>query len=92
MTASKPSVSQAMQQLIDRVETEIPFDLPIEVLCAGTCHGCAKKLLEYLRTEVDEWQSQLDAGQVPSFGELEKRARTARKIHQQLVKNQLITA
>ena len=55
--AHKPDTRTAMRQLIDRVRNEIPFGLPEEALCGDTCKGCSTKLLIYLETELDEWET-----------------------------------
>ncbi|MCX4025290.1 hypothetical protein [Spartinivicinus marinus] len=86
----KPSTSVAMQDLINQIRSAIPFDTPESVLCAGTCHGCSKKLLEFLSRELDDWESQLQSGEIPTLGEIDRLAKTSKKIYRVLQKNRLV--
>ncbi|ROS05334.1 hypothetical protein EDC56_0864 [Sinobacterium caligoides] len=86
----KPATNTAMRQLITTVRSVMPFSIPIQELCSGTCRGCAKKLLEYLDTELSEWEARLDDGESPGFNDLRQLTKTSRKIHAALVRNGLI--
>lgn len=86
----KPDTRTAMRQLIDRVRNEIPFDLPEAALCGDTCQGCSSKLLIYLETELDEWETRLADGAIPSFSDLSRLAAKSKKIAQVLYQNGLL--
>lgn len=86
----KPDVSTAMRGLIQDVKRTIPFDMPAARMCGGRCIGCPKKLLNYLEGELEHWQSRLDGGHVPSFGDLSRLGRSSRKVYSALQKNQLL--
>ncbi len=86
----KPDTQTAMLDLIEQVRTAVPFDTPIDELCNGPCTGCSKKLLEYLDMTLEEWEQKLACGEQPTFGDLNKLAKTSRKIYTQLQKNDLI--
>jgi len=88
----KPDTATAMRNLIRQVRETIPFDLPDAVLCADECKGCSVKLLEYLSSELDDWDYKLDQGEIPNFGDINQLARSSRKIYQVLQKNGLIDA
>jgi hypothetical protein len=88
--ARKPDTRTAMRQLIDRVRNELPFGLPEEALCGDACQGCSSKLLIYLETELDEWETKLSDGAIPSFGDLSRLAEKSKKIAQVLHQNGLI--
>ncbi|MGD2118285.1 MAG: hypothetical protein PVG66_08000 [Chromatiales bacterium] len=82
-----------MHNLIQQVRQVIPFDLPEARVCSPhgeSCIGCPQKLLEYLEMELDNWQDRLQQGEVPNFGDLDKLAKSSKKIHAIMVKNGLI--
>ncbi|MBT3057857.1 MAG: hypothetical protein DBP03_16630 [gamma proteobacterium symbiont of Ctena orbiculata] len=79
-----------MRQLIDRARREIPFDLPAEALCGDGCQGCSSKLLSYLESELDEWESRLADGSVPDFRDLSRLAEKCRKTARVLQQNGLL--
>lgn len=87
---TRPDLSTAMQRLIREVRTQVPFDMPEASLCRGPCKGCSKKLLEFLDTELEEWEGRLEEGEVPRFGDLARLERLARKVVAALRKNGLI--
>ena len=87
---NKPDTSTAMTQLIDQVREAIPFDTPAEKLCAGPCTGCPKKLMEYLDSELEDWEYKLDSAEAPSLGDVRKLGKTSQKIYNVLKKNNLI--
>lgn len=86
----KPNTSTAMQLLIEQIKTALPFDKPEHEICAGKCIGCAKKMLEYMGSELDHYQCQLDNGELPSLGDINDLARIAKKVHRNMVKNNLV--
>jgi len=86
----KPNTVDAMQALIKQIREAIPFDTPIALMCNGPCTGCAKKLLDYLDMELLDKEKHLKDGEIPNLGEVEKLAKTAKKIYRSLQKNGLI--
>ncbi len=86
----KPDTRTAMGLLIGQIRESIPFGAPRVQVCTGACDGCSIKLLDYLDTELQDWEYRLADGERPSFGDLSRLARTARKIHDVLVRNGLI--
>ncbi|MCW8878424.1 MAG: hypothetical protein OQK04_00555 [Kangiellaceae bacterium] len=87
----KPCPSMAMLRLIADIRAAVPFDIPESSLCLGPCAGCSKKLIEFLDDQLCDWQSKLDAGYEPRLGDINKLAKTAKKIHKVLVKNNFIS-
>jgi hypothetical protein len=86
----KPDVPTAMRDLIREVRAAIPFDLPEAQVCTGVCDGCSVKLLEYLDTQLSDWEARLDAGERPGLAELSRLARTSRKVYAVLARNGLV--
>ena len=87
---TKPKTPDAMLQLIDQVRTAIPFTISEAELCFGTCHGCPKKLIEYLDTELTDWTDRLDNNEIPLLGDVDRLGRTSKKIYKVLQKNQVV--
>jgi hypothetical protein len=85
----KPDRPTAMRTLIQQVRTAMPFDLPEANLCSGKCNGCSQKLLDYLDTELIDWEYRLQSGEVPDFGEINRIAKTSKKIYRVMKKNGL---
>lgn len=81
-----------MQRLIEQIRMAIPFKLAAEEVCGESCQGCSSKLLIYLETELDEWESRLVDGEIPTFGDLERMAKQSRKIYRILQQNALVAA
>ncbi len=86
----KPDRPAAMRLLIQQIRTAMPFDLPEASLCSGKCNGCSQKLLDYLDSELEEWEIRLKAGEVPDFGDISRIARTSKKIYKILDVNGLL--
>ena len=86
----KPDRPTAMRKLIQQVRTAMPFDLPEANLCSGKCNGCSQKLLDYLDMELEDWEYRLDSGETPDFGDINKIARTSKKIYRVMKKNGLV--
>ncbi|MCV6604103.1 MAG: hypothetical protein OIF34_02290 [Porticoccaceae bacterium] len=80
----KPDLATAMGQLLNQLRTAIPFNTPTEQLCDGACRGCAKKLLEFLDMELEQWEQQLALGVQPTFGDIERLAKRGHKIYRAL--------
>lgn len=86
----KPNTRTAMSQLIAQIRIAIPFDTPLSRLCDGPCTGCSKKLLEFLDSELEDWEYKLEAGELPSLGDIHALAKTSKKVYGVLKKNGLI--
>ncbi len=81
---SKPSTSEAMHGLITRAREYFPFQDPATSLCHDNCRGCAKKLLSYLESEIDAWDSALSEKNAPKLGDIQHLSRLALKIDKAL--------
>lgn len=79
-----------MYELIHQVRDTLPFDLPAAQICNGICHGCSKKLLDFLDIELLDWQQRLDDGEMPGLGDVDRLGRTCRKVYRVLEKNELV--
>ena len=88
--SSKPRTTEAMRALIHEVRTALPLDVSPEEICADECRGCSIKLIEYIAMEMDNWEYRLDDGVIPTFGDLDRLARSCRKIYRALVRNGLV--
>lgn len=88
----KPDTTIAMRQLIQKVRSIIPFDIPEEAICSGICRGCAKKLLEFLDMELEDWEARLASGDHPKLGDIQKLAKQSQKIYTSLQRNGLVAS
>ena len=88
----KPDAKTAMTLLLQQINDTFPFDKPEAEICAGKCTGCPKKVLEYLSSEVDYYQAQLDDNQTPLLGDISRLALVAKKSYRSLVRNNLISS
>lgn len=79
-----------MSGLIRQLREAIPLGLSDEEICGDSCEGCSSKLLIYLETELDSWESRLEAGEVPTLGDLDRLAKQGRKIHRVLQQNGIV--
>jgi len=86
----KPDTPEAMRRLIGEIRRRIPFDLSEKQLCRDGCNACSLKLLEYLSSELENWEARLESGEKPGLADLSQLARSARKIHRVLVKNGIV--
>ncbi|MEH6473217.1 MAG: hypothetical protein V7752_18420 [Halopseudomonas sp.] len=86
----KPSPTTAMQLLINQIRQAVPFELDEAQLCRGPCQGCSKKLLEFLDTELCDWEQRLQRGDTPHFGDIQRLAKTGHRIHRVLSNNGII--
>ncbi|RDH81764.1 MAG: hypothetical protein DIZ80_12820 [endosymbiont of Galathealinum brachiosum] len=86
----KPKTPEAMQRLIDEIRQVLPFDMPEAYLCDGVCKGCSLKLLDYLDSELAGWESRLYDGEVPCLADIQKLAKSSKKIYKVLEKNDLL--
>lgn len=86
----KPDTRQAMLSMINEARASIPFGLSEAELCSGICHGCSKKLLNFLEMELNSWEYRLNQGESPTFGDLQRLAKISRKIFNALAKSGLI--
>jgi hypothetical protein len=83
----KPTCTVAMQALIQEIRSTIPFGIPVSVLCSGVCHGCSKKLIDYLENEIIQWEAVIDQCDEIKLGDISKLANTSKKIYKILQKN-----
>lgn len=88
----KPDTRTAMRLLIEQIRVSIPLYAPENVLCSDHCRICSKKLLEFLAAEIDACEYKLGQGVSPSFGDLKRLSKIARKVHTALQKIDLIDA
>ena len=86
----KPRTTDAMRSLIREARAVLPLDLSPEEVCLDECRGCSIKLVEYIGMEIDHWEYRLQEGAIPTFGDLDKLARSCRKIHRALQRNGLV--
>ena len=89
--SSKPRTTEAMRNLIVEVRTALPLDVSPDEICTDECRGCSIKLIEYIAMEMDNWEYRLDGGVIPTFGDLDKLARSCKRIYQALLKNGLVS-
>jgi hypothetical protein len=88
--SDKPDPSVAMRLLIRQVRDAIPFDLPQAQVCTGLCNGCSVKLLDYLDTQLCNWEVRLAAGERPGLADLSRLGSTSRKVYRALAANGLV--
>ena len=87
----KPTTDIVMSEMIQTIRETFPFSLTEQELCTDTCSdGCPKVLLEYMQMEISGWESRLNQGEKPTFGDIENMKKTGRKIFNVLAKNQLV--
>ena len=58
--------------------------------CTGRCDGCSRKLLDWLEGELDDWQARLAADEQPHLGDIDRLARSSRKVYAALARNGLV--
>ncbi|MCE0734026.1 hypothetical protein LWH48_14750 [Halomonas sp. G15] len=87
---TRPDPGTAMHALIREIRTRVPFATPGSSLCRGPCRGCSKKLLEFLDTELEEWEGRLEEGEMPRFGDLKRLEKLATKVMAALRRNGLV--
>lgn len=89
----KPKTDVVMINIIQQIRETFPFNLSEEELCADTCsYGCPKKLLEYIQTEIAQWEQRLETGEMPNFRDIQKLSKTGMMIYRVLEKNNLATS
>lgn len=81
-----------MRNLIRQVRNALPFGAPQAQICAGQCQGCSLKLLEFIDTELQGWETRLAQGEQPNLGDIDRLAKTSKKIYQVLQRNGLVAA
>lgn len=86
----KPSTTNAMYDLINQIKNRLLFKAIKSDFCSQSCSGCSLKLVEFLTTEVEQWEYQLAQGGVPNFNDINKLANSAKKIKAVLKRNNLI--
>lgn len=90
----KPNTREAMYNLIGHINDQVPLELNEDEICRDKddCRSCSIKLVEYLNSEIENWEYRLQQGETPNFKDLSRLTRTAQKIHRALWNNGLITA
>lgn len=86
----KPNSPEAMKELISEIKQPIPFGMTEAEMCSGICHGCSKKLLEFLDTELEYWEVMLTNGQCPTLRDIHRLDKSSKKIYASLKKNNLV--
>ncbi|MCW3171839.1 hypothetical protein [Shewanella subflava] len=88
----KPDRATAMKMLIAQALEHFPLGNPELAVCGSgkTCEGCPKKLLEIVDSEINYWQSELEQGEIPTFGEIEKLAKLCNNVNRGLKRNGII--
>ena len=86
----KPKTSKAMASLLCQIRQSMPLDHSDIHLCRKSCNGCPKKLVQFIRGEVEHWEWALSQGEVPRLGDVGKLATTSQKIYKALLKNGVV--
>jgi len=86
----KPDVKIAMAYLIKEARDKIPFHLSFDGNCEGRCDECPFKLMEFLDTELSDWEYRLKRGDTPNLGDVHRLARDCKEIYNLLVKKGFI--
>ena len=86
----KPSTTQAMSELIKQIKAALPLDQSEGLVCTGQCQICPEKLVEYISMELENWEYRINTGEIPSFKDLSKLARSGKKIYAALDKKGFI--
>ncbi len=86
----KPDTVLAMQNLIKQIKSAIPYGLGKTDNCPDICRGCSVKLIDFLEVEIEDWEYRLVNDETPNFKDLDKLAKTAKKIYRVLISNGLI--
>lgn len=86
----KPDTRTAMETLIRQIRLTLPFADRQARLCGDDCQLCSLKLLDYLEMELESWEQRLARGDRPDFGDLNRLARSARRIQRALQRNGLL--
>lgn len=87
----KPKTDVVLLDIIQQIRDSFPFEMSEDEMCADTCsYGCPKNLLEYIHAEITEWEHRLENGDIPNFRDIQKLAKTSKKIYRILEKNHLV--
>jgi len=86
----KPNTVLAMHNLIKQIKSSILFDLDKTDACPDSCRGCSVKLVDFLEVEIEDWEFRLVCNETPNFKDLDKLAKTAKKVRRVLINNGLI--
>lgn len=70
-----------MANLIQEARKRIPFHLSLSGDCEGRCDECPQKRLEFLDTELSDWEHRLKKGDTPGLGDVETVARNCREVY-----------
>lgn len=86
----KPNTTEAMRHLIDEVKKTLPLDLSPIQACSDDCRFCSIKLIEYISSELESWEGRLNDGNKPDFGDLNRLAKSSKKIYAVMKKKGMI--
>jgi hypothetical protein len=90
--STRPRTTEVMRDFLRQARTGLPLGLAADDICTDDCRGCSMKLIEYLESEIENWEYRLQQGDVPDFRDLDRFARSATRIHRVLVRNGLVEA
>ncbi len=85
-----PSTTHVMTRVISDIRRVFPFDAPEAHICRSKCIGCSKKLLSFLETEIEDWQTKMEQGVAPKLGDIQQLSKMAKKIGKALQKNAIL--
>lgn len=77
----KPGVKTAMENLIKEARARLPFDFSFESHCEGRCEECPFKLMEFLDTDLSDWEYRLRRGNTPNHDDVQRLARDCKEIY-----------
>lgn len=89
--SQKPSLANAMLNLIEEVRGVFPFYAPESSICGDACEGCPKKLLELVDSELCYWEGKIAMGDVPTFDELNRVGKLCKNVRRGLKRNGLLS-
>lgn len=70
-----------MEDLIRQAREKIPFHLTFTGDCEGRCDECAFKLMEFLDTDLCDWEARLKRGDTPNLGDVHKLADDCKAVY-----------
>ncbi|WP_246194631.1 hypothetical protein [Allochromatium palmeri] len=81
-----------MRDLIQTLRATLPFGVPEAQICSGNCQGCSRTLLDFLESELDDWERRLAAGERLGLSEFSRLIQTSHKVRRVLIRNGLLAA
>jgi hypothetical protein len=86
----RPSTRQAMYDLIQQAQTAFPFHDATAWVCQGDCQGCSLKILTFLHDQLEQWRLKLNAGTVPTLGDVADLGRLCHKVARVFIRNGIV--